>query len=54
MIDSFSYTENAVSRLRIYTSAGIIPGIKLITTYETKNNPLTIQTIERMIEFYFL
>lgn len=54
LIDSFSYTENAVSRLRIYTSAGIIPGINLITTYETKNNPLTIQTIERMIEFYFL
>ena len=54
LMGSISYTENAVSKLRLYTSNGIIPGINLITTYETRNNPLSIQTIEKTIDFYFL
>lgn len=54
LMDSLSYTENAVSKLRLYTSNGIIPGVNLITTYETRNNPLSIQTIEKTIDFYFL
>ena len=54
LMDSLSYTDRAVSKLRLYTSNGITPGINLITTYETKNNPLTMQTIEKTIEFYFL
>ena len=54
LMDNHTYTENAVSKLRLYTSNGIIPGNNLITTYETRNNPLTIQTIEKTIEFYFL
>ena len=54
LMDNHSYTDRAVSKLRLYTSNGIIPGINLITSYETKNNPLTMQTIEKIIEFYFL
>lgn len=54
LMDSLSYTDRTVSKLRLYTSNGIVPGNNLITTYETKNIPLTIQTIEKTIEFYFL
>ncbi|MGN0165577.1 MAG: ATPase [Lachnospiraceae bacterium] len=54
LMDNHSYTENAIAKIRLYTSNGIIPGDKLITTYETRNSPLTIQTIEKTIEFYFL
>ena len=54
LMDSLSYTESTVSKLRLYTSNGIIPGINLITTYETRNNPLNMQTIEKTIEFYFM
>ncbi len=54
LMDSLSYTENTVFKLHLYTSNGIIPGINLITTYETRNQPLTIQTIEKTVEFYFL
>lgn len=53
LMDSFSYTEKAVSKLHLYTSNGIIPGNSLITTFETRNTPLTMQTIEKTIEFYF-
>lgn len=54
LMDSLSYTERTISKLRLYTTNGIIPGINLITTYETKNNPLTMQTIEQTIAFYLL
>lgn len=53
LMDSLTYTDRAISKLRLYTSNGIIPGINLITTYETKNTPLTMQIIEKTIEFYF-
>ena len=32
---------------------GIIPSIHLITTYETKDSPLDIATIENIIQQYF-
>lgn len=54
MMDQPSYAKNAALKLQHYISCGIIPELQLITTYETKDHPLTIEKIERVIEEYFL
>lgn len=54
MMDNPAYSRNAFSKLQLYTSNNIIPSIHLITTYETKDHPLTLDCIERIIEQYFL
>lgn len=54
MMDAPSYAQNAFLKMQLYTSHGIIPSINLITTYETKENPLSLETIENVIEQYFL
>lgn len=53
-MDDPSYYKNVYSKLHLYTSNGIVPSIQLITTFETKEYPLTIETIQRTIEYYFL
>ena len=52
MMDDISYTRNAYNKLQIYASRGIIPSVNLIATFETKQNPLDIGTIEQVIENY--
>lgn len=54
LMDDEAYCRNACSKLQLYSSYGIIPTIQLITTYETKDNPLSSETIEKIIEHYFL
>ena len=54
LMDDLSYSKNAISKLNLYTSYGIIPTVHLITTYETKDNPLSYDTIEKLIKLYFL
>lgn len=54
IMDSPSYSQKAFSKLQLYTSHDIIPTHQLITTYETKNVPLTPDTVEKIIEQYFL
>lgn len=49
-----AYQKNACSKLRLYISNGIIPNIQLITTYETVDKPLDAETVEKMVEHYFL
>lgn len=53
-MDDPVYRKNAFSKLELYASYGIIPSIQLITTYETKENPLSSEVIEKIIEYYFL
>lgn len=53
LMDNSAYLENAISKLHLYATHGIIPGIQLITTYETKNNPLNPEIIEKYIEYFF-
>lgn len=53
LMDNPTYSQNAYSKLQLYTSHGIIPTIHLITTYETKEHPLTVDTIMKVIEYYF-
>lgn len=54
LMDNPTYSKNAYSKLQLYTNHGIIPSIQLITTYETKEHPLTAETIEKIVENYFL
>lgn len=53
-MDDPAYYKNVYSKLYLYTSNGIVPSIQLIITYETKDHPLTIENIQRTIEYYFL
>ena len=53
MMDKASYVENASAKLQQYMIHGIIPSIQLITTYETKDNPLGFDKVKRVIEEYF-
>ncbi len=54
LMDDASYCQNMASKLHRYSIHGIIPSIHLITTYETLEHPLTIETIQLTIEQYFL
>lgn len=54
MLDNPAYVKNVLSKLQLYISNGIIPSVQLITTYETKENPLVPETVEKIVEHYFL
>lgn len=54
IMDDSSYSQKAYNKLQLYTTHGIIPSIHLITTYETKNTPINIDIIEKIIAYYFL
>lgn len=53
MMDEPHYREITLDKLSTYTSHGIIPTIQLIATYETKEHPLSPDTIENIIKQYF-
>jgi len=53
MIDTPSYSQYAFNKMQIYSSHGIYPSFQLITTYETKDSPLTLNTIEKIIKDNF-
>ena len=54
LMDDTTYAQKTYSKLAIYTSHGIIPSINLITTYETKDHPLSADMIEKIVNYYFL
>lgn len=54
LMDDPSYSKNVSPKLQLYISHGIIPSIHLITTYETRDSPLTSEVIDKIIEHYFL
>jgi len=51
--DYEDYRRQAFSKLQLFSHHGIYPGINLITTYETKQHPLSHETIEAFIQLYF-
>lgn len=53
LMDDPLYQKNTISKLQLYTSNGIIPSIHLITTFETKDHPLSPETIENIIKLHF-
>ena len=54
LMDDPAYYKNAYSKLQFYTSMGIVPSIQLITTFETKETPLSLEIVEKTVEHFFL
>ncbi len=48
LIEDPNYSKLAISKLHTYVANGIFPSIQLITTYETKDHPLTVELMEKM------
>lgn len=53
LIDNPSYAHSAMTKMQTYISNNIFPSINLITSYETKDNPLDIGMIEEIVKYYF-
>lgn len=53
MIDNPKYMANLLGRLHNYFLHGYYPTVNLILTFDTEENPLTTDRIERIIEMYF-
>ena len=54
MMDNPSYCQKALSKQELYISNKIFPSINLLTTYETKDNPLNTDLVENMLRYYFV
>lgn len=53
MMDEKEYRNQACNKMKLYCENGIIPSINLITTYETKRYPLSVEKVEGVIQEYF-
>lgn len=53
LMDHAEYRNSTYSKLAQYGNYQIIPEINLITTYETKRNPLDYETVEETVRRYF-
>ncbi len=54
IMDDPDYRQSFYSKIRLYTSHGIIPNINLLTTFETKQHPLDTEQIEHTIQTFLL
>lgn len=53
MMDVPLYAQNCLKKMQIYLENGIIPNLDLITTFETRDRPLTPQQVQEQINRYF-
>ena len=53
MMDVPTYNDQTFSKLKHYARHNIIPGHNLITTYETRQNPIDSEQIERLVQDFF-
>lgn len=53
-MDNPEYCKKACAKIQEYSMNGIIPSVNLIMTFETKDNPLTSDVIDKIITHYFL
>lgn len=53
MMDNADYVRDYLWKMDKYLNHNIIPGIHLITTYETKEHPLSADEVEHLIRHYF-
>lgn len=53
MMDDSDYIRKAYKKLQLYTENGIIPSVNLIMTFETLENPLDSEMLEKIVQFYF-
>jgi hypothetical protein len=54
LLDKTDYIKMMHSKLQLYTTHGLMPGINLITTYENQETPLTFEMIEMLVKYYFV
>lgn len=54
LIDVPYYQNIYINKMQTYLAHSIFPSVQLITTFETHNSPLSIDTISKLVEHYFL
>lgn len=54
LMDEPEYAKRACEKIQLYAAHGIYPSVNLIITWETKDNPLSSEIVENMIQYYFL
>lgn len=54
LMDEPEYLQKTQFKLNNYIYHGIIPSIQLITTFETRDNPLDPELVESLVKHYFL
>lgn len=52
MMDDKEYCEKAIKKIEGLERNDIFPGKKLILTYETKDHPLNIKIVEKLVKEY--
>ena len=52
-MDDPAYYHKPFHKLQLYTMHEIVPSIQLITTYETKKHPLSIEEVDDIIRKNF-
>lgn len=53
MMDDETYVHSWSQKMRIYIQNGIIPGVQLICTYETKDHPINSIQVQKIIDNFF-
>ncbi len=53
LMDNPDYVTKACQKIKTYSDNGIIPTINLILTYETKDHPLSIDQVEKIVRECF-
>lgn len=54
MMDDPVYIQKYMQKMNLYIQHQIIPSIQLITSYETADHPLTPDTVQNLLNMYFL
>lgn len=52
-MDDADYMKGVFPKLQTYANYGIVQGINLIATFETKEHPLEPDMVEKIIDYYF-
>lgn len=53
LMDNPDYSKKAILKLQQYSEHGIIPGIQLLTTFETQETPLSPEWVETIVQYHF-
>ena len=53
-MDDPNYRRKVFAKQQLYADHNIIPSIQLISTYETREQPLNMEFVENLIHYYFL
>lgn len=54
MMDDPDYLKKTINKMSLYIQHGIFPGKNLIITMETKDNPLNIRDLEKVIKEFLM